>query len=407
MVVEDSSGTLAADSRQAADESWPVIAEDEVEAAARVLRSGKINYWTGEQNRLFEAEFASRFQSKYAIALANGTVALELALHAIGLREGDEVVVPARSYFATASCVARLGGRPVFADIDLTTQNLGAPHVEAVLSERTRAVICVHLAGHPCDMDPLVEVCRARHLHLIEDCAQAHGALYKGRPVGSIGAIGCFSFCQDKIMTTGGEGGMLTTGDQELWRRAWEFKDHGKSYRAVFERQHPPGFRWLHESFGSNYRLTEMQSAIGRVQLAKLEDWVETRRRNARTLFEALSGHPLLRVPFEADYARHAFYKFYVFVRPQRLVGGWSRERLIEEINGQGIRCLSGSCPEIYRERAFEAGPWAPAGRLPNARQLGETSLMLEVHPTLTRGTMGQRAAKLVAVFDRAAGIGG
>lgn len=389
-------------SSRAADESWPVIEEDEIEAVAAVLRSGKINYWTGEQNRLFEEEFAERFQSRFAVAVANGTVVLELALHAIGLREGDEVVVPARSFFATASSVVRMGGRPVFADIDLDTQNLSAESVEPVLSSRTRAVICVHLAGHPCDMEPLVELCRQRDLHLIEDCAQAHGALYKGRSIGSIGHIGCFSFCQDKIITTGGEGGMLITDDEELWRRAWAYKDHGKSRRAVLEREHPPGFRWYHESFGSNFRLTEMQAAIGRCQLRKLDDWLAKRRRNAGILHQALGEHPLLRFPLEASYARHAFYKLGFFLRPEQLAAGWTRYRLIDEINELGIPCLSGPCPEIYREQAFAGGPFEPPERLPNARQLGETSFMLQVHPTLSETTMRARAAALESLFDRA-----
>ena len=367
-----------------------------------VLEGGAVNYWTGDQNRLFEEEFARAFGGRHAVALANGTLALQLGLHAIGLEPGDEVVVPARSFFASAAVVPLSGGRPVFADVDLETQNLTAESVEAVLTERTRAVICVHLGGHPCDMDPLLDLARRRDLRLIEDCAQAHGALYKGRPVGAMGDVGCFSFCQDKIMTTGGEGGMLLTDSSPLWRRAWEFKDHGKSHEAVFARQHPTGFRWLHESFGSNYRLTEMQAAIGRRQLAKLEGWVDKRRRLAGILHRALADHDLLRIPFEADYARHAFYKLTLFVRPERLAEGWTRDRLIDQINELGIPCISGWCPEIYRERAFAGGPFAPPERLPRARQLGETSLLLQVHPTLSVATVERRAAVLRRLFDRA-----
>jgi dTDP-4-amino-4,6-dideoxygalactose transaminase len=383
-------------------ESWPVVEQDEIDAVVDVLRRGTVNRWTGDENRLFEEAFARAFGGRHAIAVANGTLALQLALHAIGLEPGDEVVVPARSFFATAAVVPLEGGRPVFADVDLDTQNLTAASVAAVLTERTRAVICVHLGGHPCDMDPLLELTRDRGLRLIEDCAQAHGALYKGRPVGALGDVGCFSFCQDKIMTTGGEGGMLLTRDERLWRRAWEFKDHGKSHEAVFERQHPSGFRWLHESFGSNYRLTEMQAAIGRSQLGKLDRWVAKRRRLARVLHSALAEHPLLRVPFESGYARHAFYKFTLFVRPEWLADGWTRDRLIDEINQLGIPCISGWCPEIYREKAFAGGPFEPPERLPGARQLGETSLLLQVHPTLSVETVERRAAALVELFDRA-----
>lgn len=385
-------------------ERWPFIEQDEIDAVVTVLRGGALNYWTGDQNRLFEEEFARRFGGQHAITLANGTLALQLALQASGLQPGDEVVVPARSFFGTAAVVPLAGGRPVFADVDLDTQNLTAASVEAVLTDRTRAVICVHLGGHPCDMDPLLELVQERGLVLIEDCAQSHGALYKGRPLGALGDAGCFSFCQDKIMTTGGEGGMLLSNQRKLWRRAWEFKDHGKSHEAVFGREHPLGFGWLHESFGSNYRLTEMQAAIGRRQLDKLDGWIDKRRERAGILHRALGDHPLLRIPFEADYARHAFYKFSLFVRRERLADGWSRDRLMEEIADLGIPSLSGSCPEIYREKAFAGGPFEPPERLPRARELGETSLLLQVHPTLSTETVERRAELLRRLFDRALG---
>jgi dTDP-4-amino-4,6-dideoxygalactose transaminase len=383
-------------------ETWPYFEPDEVSAAADVLRSGRVNTWTGEQTRLFEEEFANYCGSRHGIALSNGTVALELALHAIDLRPGDEVVVPARSFFATASCVVRMGGVPVFADVDRETQDLDLRTVEPRWTERTRAVISVHLAGHPCDMDPLLDFCHGRGGYVIEDCAQAHGARYRDRVIGSLGDVGCFSFCQDKIMTTGGEGGMLLTNSQELWERAWSFKDHGKSRRAVYSDRHPPGFRWYHESFGTNFRLTEMQSAIGRRQLTKLDRWIDRRRRNAQIVYDQIADHPLLRVPFEAPWARHAFYKFYAFVRPGRLAAQWSRYRIIAELNARGVPCLSGTCPEIYLEKAFAGGPHAPRERLPVSRELGETSFMIQVHPTLSETTMRRRAEIVREVCDRA-----
>ena len=390
------------DRSQASSESWPVVDQDEIDAVVAVLRSGAVNYWTGDENRLFEEEFAAAFGGRHAVALANGTLALQLALHALGLEPGDQVVVPARSFFATAAVVPLAGGEPIFADVDLDSQNLTAESVEAVLTPRTRGVICVHLGGHPCDMDPLLELARARGLFVIEDCAQAHGARYKGRPVGALGDVGCFSFCNDKIMTTGGEGGMLLTNRRRLWRRAWEHKDHGKGLDAAFREPQELGFRWLHESFGSNYRLTEMQAAMGRRQLRKLDSWVEARRRRARILHRALADHPLLRVPFEAEHARHAFYKFSLFVLPERLAPGWTRDRLLAEIDALGIPALTGWCPEIYLEKAFAGGPFAPPERLPRARRLGETSLQLQVHPTLSIATVERRAAALRRLFDRA-----
>src|SRR5438445_2434324 len=327
---------------------WPQLTEDEIDAASSVLRSGNINYWTGEEGRLFEQEFAAFSGCKHAIAVANGTVALELALHALGIGPGDEVVVPSRTFIASASSVVMCGAEPVMADVDRESQNLTANTIRGVLSPRTKAVIAVHLAGWPSDMDPILDLAREHGLKVIEDCAQAHGATYKGRPVGSIGHVGAFSFCQDKIMSTGGEGGMLTTNDDSVWEKAWSFKDHGKSYDAVYRRPHPPGFRWLHESFGTNWRITEMQSALGRVLLRKLPARVNLRRRFASILDEQFSQVPGVRVPVPGHEFRHAYYKYYAFIEPRTIEEGWSRDRILQATLAEGIPCFSGSCSEIY-----------------------------------------------------------
>jgi dTDP-4-amino-4,6-dideoxygalactose transaminase len=363
---------------------WPHFDEEQVAAAAAVLRSGKVNYWTGDEGRAFEREFARTCGSAHAIALANGTVALELALHVLGIGPGDEVVVTPRSFIASASTIALCGARPVFADIDPDSQNITPATVRAVLSRRTKAIVAVHLAGWPCEMDGLLELARRHDLKLIEDCAQATGARYRGRPVGSFGDLAAFSFCQDKIITTGGEGGMLTTDDAALWRAAWSYKDHGKSYDAVYHREHPPGFRWLHESLGTNWRMTEVQAAIGRRQLARLPEWLSVRRRNAAILADGLRSLPLLRVPETPAHVGHAWYKFYAFVRPERLARGWTRDRVMAAIADRGVPCFSGSCSEIYLERAFIDRGLEPERPQIVARALGATSLMLLVHPTLT-----------------------
>ena len=378
---------------------WPVFATDEMDAVASVLASGRVNYWTGEVCRRFEEAFAACAGTRHAISLANGTLALELALHALGIGEGDEVIVPARTFIATASCAVARGAVPIVADIDPVSQNLTADTVRRVLTPRTRAVIAVHLAGWPCDMDPILDLARERGLKVIEDCAQAHGATYKGRPVGSLGDCAAFSFCQDKIMTTGGEGGMLVTDDSALWERAWAYKDHGKSYDAVYNREHTPGFRWLHESFGSNFRMTELQAAIGRLQLAKLPQWVAARRRNAAALDRGLAAAPGLRIPRPLDSIGHAYYKYYAFVVPEALAPGWDATRINEAINAEGIPCFAGSCAEIYRERAFADRGWGPAQRLPDARRLGETSLMFLVHPTLGEAEMADTVSAVTKVM--------
>jgi dTDP-4-amino-4,6-dideoxygalactose transaminase len=368
---------------------WPDFDEEQVAAVARVLRSGKINYWTGPEGAAFEREYAEYCGSRHAIALANGTVALELALLALGLEAGDEVVVTPRSFMASVSCAVVRGMTPRFADVDPDSQNLSVDKVREAITPRTRAIILVHLAGWPCDMDSFLQLGREKGIRIVEDCAQAHGAEYLGRPVGSMGDVGAFSFCQDKIMTTGGEGGLIVTNDAALWERAWSYKDHGKRFDKV--RGNPTNrheFRWVHDSFGTNWRMTEMQAALGRIQLRRLPGSRAARQRHAALLTEGFERIPALRVTTPPPSVSHAYYKYYAFVRPERLASGWSRDRIVSEVNARGVPCFVGSCSEIYREAAFDATVWRPDERLPVARSLGETSLMFMVHPTLTAQNM-------------------
>jgi dTDP-4-amino-4,6-dideoxygalactose transaminase len=362
---------------------WPSFSEEEADRVREVLLSNRVNYWTGTEGRAFEKEYAAFAGTKYAVALANGTVALDLSLKVLDIGPGDEVVVTPRSFIASVSSVVNAGASPVFADVDRTSGNLSAGTIEKVITDRTRAILCVHLAGWPCEMDGILELASQHDLHIIEDCAQAHGARYKGQSVGSIGHVSAWSFCQDKIMTTGGEGGMVTTSDEELWSAMWSYKDHGKNLEAVENREHPPGFRWLHDSFGTNWRLTEMQSTIGRIQLSRMPGWHEERIANARAIWECARNIRGLRAPEVPGYMEHAAYKCYVYVEPDQLESGWSRDRIMQEISRAGVPCFSGACPEIYLEKAFDNTGWRPEKRLPVARELGETSLMFLVHPTL------------------------
>jgi dTDP-4-amino-4,6-dideoxygalactose transaminase len=402
---------------------WPSYTDEEAQAVQRVLLSNKVNYWTGNECREFEREFAAWCGTRHAIALSNGTLALDLALKGLGIGPGDEVVVTPRTFIASVSCVVNAGATPVFADIEADSGNLSAHTIAQVLTPRTKAVICVHLAGWPCDMDPIMALAQQHDLKVIEDCAQAHGARYKGRNVGCIGHVGAWSFCQDKIMTTGGEGGMVTVNDEQLWRDMWAYKDHGKSYAAVYERQHPPGFRWLHESFGTNWRMLEMQAVIGRIQLKRMAEWSAQRHANAAYLTKALMPFatntgpvrlPALKctgcahgcrdggVQVSAVGCVNANYKFYVYVQEQNLVPGWNRDRIIEAINKEGVPCYQGSCSEVYLEKAFDDTSWRPSQHLPTARKLGETSLMFLVHPTLTSVEMERTCEVLSKVLSEA-----
>lgn len=393
---------------------WPSFTTEEADAVQRVLLSNRVNYWTGTETREFEKEFAAWVGVKRAVALANGTLALDVALKALGLGPGDEVVVTPRTFIASVSCVVNVGAIPVFADVESDSGNISAATIAKVMTPKTKAIICVHLAGWPCDMDPIMELASKHGLWVIEDCAQAHGARYKGKSVGSVGHVGAWSFCQDKIMTTGGEGGMVTTNDEVLWHRLWAFKDHGKSYEAVYERPHPPGFRWVHESFGTNWRMLEMQAAIGRIQLKRMADWSAKRKHNAQMIWETCSQFDALRVPSvkcasclgncqtKGPACEHAHYKCYVYVESNRLREGWTRDRIIDGINALGVPCYQGSCSEVYLEKAFDGTGWRPEPRLKVAKQLGETSLMFLVHPTLSSKELAQTRDAICNVLSQA-----
>jgi len=385
---------------------WPSYTQEEVDSIERVILSNRVNYWTGKECRLFEKEFAEFSDSDYAVALSNGSVALELALIALDIGIGDEVIVTSRTFIASVSSIVNVGATPIFADVSLDSQNISPETIRPLITKRTRAIICVHLAGWPCEMDEIMTIANERKLFVIEDCAQAHGAKYKGKSVGSIGHIGCWSFCQDKIMTTGGEGGMVTTNDKSLWEKMWAYKDHGKSYVSVYQKEHPEGFRWLHDSFGTNGRMTEMQAAIGRVQLTRMDTWQSKRLSNANAIWEVAKKLKGLRVPslscdnclgsceFEKA-CSHAAYKCYVFVEGSES----DRNAIMASIKAKGVPCFTGSCSEVYLEKAFENTRFRPKRRLPNAKRLGETSLMFLCHPTLTDAEIKKTCDVLTSVI--------
>ncbi|HEU4373547.1 MAG TPA: DegT/DnrJ/EryC1/StrS aminotransferase family protein [Telluria sp.] len=382
---------------------WPSFTNEEAELVKEVLLSNQVNYWTGHVCRDFEQEFAAWVGTDFAIALANGTLALDLALKALRVGPGDEVIVTSRTFIASASCVVNAGARPVFADVDRDSQNITAETIEAAITTRTKAIICVHLAGWPCDMDPIMELAARHGIVVIEDCAQAHGARYKGKMVGSIGHIGAWSFCQDKIMSTGGEGGMVTTNCREYWSSMWSFKDHGKSWDAIYTSPAAPGFRFVHDSIGTNWRMIEMQAAIGRIQLRHMPAWTLQRQANAHRITTACAGLDAVRVSAAPAHVEHAYYKLYVFVRPENLAPGWTRDKIVQAINSKGVPCLHGTCSEVYLEKAFENTGYRPTQRLPVAKELGETSLVFLVHPTLTSTDLDTACEVITDVLTSAA----
>jgi dTDP-4-amino-4,6-dideoxygalactose transaminase len=377
--------------------AWPFYGDDEIAAVHEVLLSGRVNQWTGDKVKSFEHAFATYIGQPHAVAVFNGTLALELALKALGIGPGDEVVVTPRSFIASASAVTLIGATPVFADVDPDSGNITAGTIAPMLTERTRAILPVHLGGWPADM-PAIMALAARHgLKVIEDCAQSHGATIDGHHAGSFGDAAAFSFCQDKIMTTGGEGGMVLFRAPDAWARAWSFKDHGKSYDRMMAPPKTPSFRFVHDSIGTNWRMLEMQAALGLVQLGKLDRWTVERTRRAEIWRAALASLPNLRVPAPAAGVRHAYYKLHAFLRPETMRAGATRDDVLAALTGDGIRAFSGGCSEIYREQAF-AELNEPAR--PVARALGETNLMFEVHPTLDEAALGETARRAAAIIQ-------
>lgn len=363
--------------------SWPYFDIEDINKASEILKSGKINYWTGFEGREFEKEFSSYIGVKHSVAVDNGTNALILAAHALGISKGDEVIMSPRTFVASAFSIMHLGAKPVFIDIDRDSQNMDSNLIEAAITPKTKAIMAIHLAGWPCEMDQIQEICNKYNLFLIEDCAQAHGAKYNGKSVGSFGDINAWSFCQDKIMTTAGEGGMVTTNNKDYWSTVWSFKDHGKNYDTVYNKEHPPGFRWLHEDHGTNARMTEIQSAIGRLQLKKLDTWIDQRTNLSNIFNDAFKDLDGLRITLPPSHIKHAYYKYYVFTEPEKLKSDKDRDFIMNSLNDLGVVCYSGSCSEIYKEKAFDKIFSNQKPLLRVANELGKTSLMFLVHPTI------------------------
>jgi dTDP-4-amino-4,6-dideoxygalactose transaminase len=381
---------------------WPVFEPDELAAVEAVLRSGRVNYWTGSACRDFEAAWSRSLgvgvpTELRSLAMANGSLTMDAALRALGIGPGDEVIVSPRSYVASAMCVVLAGATPVFADVDPESGCITPATAEVVRSPRARAVIPVHIGGWPSDMRGFASWAGPHGIHILEDCAQSHGGHIDGRALGTFGTFASWSFCQDKIMTTGGEGGMLCTSDLALHRRCWSYAQHGKDHDQAFggdSGDRPGAYRWMIEREGTNLRMTEMQAAIGLQQLEKLPAWHAVRRRNSEIMQEALRGLTGLRVPITP--AGHAHYRCAVFVDAES--GASLRDHLLRAFHRCGLPAMSGPCGELYREQAFIKRRLTPAdigrasldaeGRLPAARLLGETSLVFPVHHTISEGEM-------------------
>ena len=381
---------------------WPSYTPEEKKKVEEIIKTGNVNYLYGTEGKAFENEFSRFVGTNYAICIANGSLALTAALNALNIGEGDEVITTPRTFVATASCIVLTGAKPVFADIDRDSGNITDKTIRQKITSKTKAIVVVHLAGWPADMNSIKALATEKKIKLIEDCAQAHGAEINGKSVGSFGDVAAWSFCTDKIISTLGEGGMITTNDEKIWKSVWSYKDHGKSYDSVFVKKHPPGFRWLHDGFGNNFRLTEIQCAVGRIQLSKLKKCTEIRERNAMILKSFLDGFPSLRIPITEKNTQHAWYRFYAYVESNALLTDWSRDRILAELNRNGVPAFSGSCSEIYLENAFKKSVYNQKDRLDNAKELGETSLAFFVHQTISKNEMDHYAENIHNVIRKA-----
>jgi dTDP-4-amino-4,6-dideoxygalactose transaminase len=363
--------------------NWPVMSDKMINSVTDVLKSGKLNQWNNTAVKDFEKKFANYFGSNYAIAVFNGTVALELCIKTLGLKEGDEVIVTPRTFIASASCCAWYGIKPVFVDVDINSQNITLNTIKTAITDKTKAVILVHLAGWPCDLQEICSYCRQKGIYIIEDCAQAHGAKYNNKSVGTWGDINAWSFCQDKIITTGGEGGMVTTNCPHLYKLAWSLKDHGKGYDTVFNKEHPNGFRWLHENIGTNWRMMPIQAVIGSHALDELKGWIEHRRNIASIYNNVLKECIGVRLTNPPENVYHSYYKYYFFIEPSKFK--ISRDKLIELINNENIFCQVGSCSEVYKENAL--AHFIPKTELSTTKKLFETAFLLKCDPCLSEET--------------------
>jgi dTDP-4-amino-4,6-dideoxygalactose transaminase len=400
---------------------WPQFDEETISAVAEVLRSGKVNYWTGPKGMEFERRFAEWQGSRYAISTSSGTAALHVALSALGIGPGDEVIVPSYTFIASSFSIVQAGAIPRFADVNLEDHCISIESAEKLVNERTRAIMVVHLYGNVADMDKVLDFARRHNLFVIEDNAEAFGGVYKGRKTGTLGHIAACSFCQNKTFTTGGEGGMVTTDDEELAWNARSFRDHGYDVRQrlsllELEQKLP----YIHNMVGWNYRMTEMQSVIGLKALEKMDSWnMPARRRNARILIEALKDRPEIKFcPIDTPERQNGWYVTAFSLDIEKM--NCTIREFVDAAAAEGAPCWKVFWPQCHTERAFQEHrafgrsgfPFKsreytdPASvdyskvEVPNARWHEEHTFTCFAYPTFTEEDMRQIAAALNKVID-------
>ena len=373
--------------------TWPKYDEKILKGINKIILSGKVNYLSGEWGQKFESAFSKYHNLKYSIAVSNGTIGLEIALSSLCLSEGDEVIVTPRSYYTSASCIIRNKLKPVFVDVDLNSQNICKKDLLTKISKNTKCIICVHLAGYPCDMKEIIKISKKNKIKIIEDCSQAHGAKIDSNKVGSFGDVSVWSFCNDKIMSTLGEGGMISTNNKKIYEIAWSLKDTGKNFKKFYKKNKNIGFQWLHDSIGTNARLTEIQSFSGLFQLKYLDTMLQQRKQNANYIINRLKKFTFLKFPILPKNYHHSYYRLNFLINNNSNIKKISRNIVLKDLKDK-IFIREGSCPEIYNEKYFKN---KYDFFCPNAHYIGKNSLSLQVDNSIKK----ENLVKTVNFLDK------
>jgi dTDP-4-amino-4,6-dideoxygalactose transaminase len=360
---------------------WPNFSKNLISKVSNVIKSGKINYTTGKYGKKFEYEFSKYVGNKYSVAICNGTAALEVAIKSLKLPKRSEIIVPARSFFASASCIVNTGYTPVFVDVDLLTQNVCLKDLKKKINWKTKAIVCVHLAGLPCDMYGIKKIAKKNKIKIIEDCSQAHGASINNKQVGSFGDVSTWSFCNDKIISTLGEGGMISTNNKKIYEFCKRYINHGTVLKIE---KNLDKFIYSKDYFGTNLRITEIQSIAGLEQLKNLEKIQIYRDKVAKNYFDFISKYQKYFYSYyPSKEIKSAWYRFYFFVKINSKDDQKTRYKIIKDLKKKNLRCFTGSCPEIYLEKSFRKLKGFKQKRLKNCKILGETSIALDIDHTI------------------------
>ncbi len=381
------------------EKNWPNFNKNLIVKVGEILKTGKINYTTGPYGKKFENEFSKFVGNKYSVAICNGTAALEVAIKSLRLPKNSEIIVPARSFFASAACIVNTGHTPIFADVDILTQNISLKDVKKKITKKTKAIICVHLGGMPCEMYGLRKIANQNKIKIIEDCSQAHGASIKNKQVGSFGDISTWSFCNDKIISTLGEGGMVSTNKKRLFEFCKRYINHGASLNNKINSEK---FIYNKNYFGTNLRITEIQSLTGLEQLKDLIKVQKKREKMAKSYFDLISKYQnYFQCYYPSKQTKSAWYRFYFFIKKDVRFYKKLRFEIIKKLKQSKVKCFTGSCPEIYLEKSFKKLRNFKIVRLENCKILGETSIALEVNHTLNYFQHKKNLLKIKKVIEK------